>query len=228
MKKALKVVAVAIAIIVIWAGMLAFYLLNWYDINARQIAVQYSKIGYPQGCIVLAGSSTMQVWKNSASDLGPLETVNVGISGTVVSNWLRYTEDLIIPFNPKAVVLYIGANDLHNDETAPADVFAALQTLFDQIIGRLPQTRIYFVSIYTTADRPDKMADDLELNRLVEAYADAKPYLRYIDCATPLLAADGSLRDDIFLSDNVHLNDTGYAIFSRELRRVLLADFPVV
>jgi lysophospholipase L1-like esterase len=221
MKKALKIIACAAAAPVFWALLLLVFLRGWIDLSMRQQVVKYERTGYPQGCILLAGSSTMQMWQTSARDLGPLDTVNVGVSGAVVRHWLDYADKLIYPFAPEAVVLYLGANDLHAEKQSPEAVMENLTRLFDEIRGNLPETEIYFVSVYTPGAYADSRADDEALNGMVRELARNTDGLGYIDCATPLLTDDGAVRDDVFQSDLVHLNEDGNRILAEAVRQTL-------
>lgn len=227
MKRVLKVVAVVAAVPVIWAAIFMLYLSSWGNITARQLIALYDRTGYPQNGIVLMGSSSIQVWTDSEADLGPLNTVNVGIGGTVVESWNPLLDKLIFPFNPQGVVIYIGANDLHNDRTPPAQIMDELQALLIRLHEGLPDSKLYFVSVYSTGAHANMQENDRELNRLVQDFALQQDYLEYIDCATPLLDSEGKIRNDVFLDDLVHLNDTGYQIWSEVIRAALLADFTV-
>lgn len=227
MKRILKIVAAILAVPIIWASVFMLYLGNWGNTTARQMEVKYDRVGYPQGGIVLMGSSSMQVWTDSAADLGPLHTVNVGIGGTVVDNWVPLVDTLVTPFSPKGVVVYIGANDLHNNQEPPSQVAAEIQQLLEQIHGSLPSAKLYYVSVYTTGAHTHMRADDEAVNAYIQALAQQLDYLEYIDCATALLDANGEVQNEVFLADLVHLNETGYALWTKEIRAALLRDFPV-
>lgn len=227
MKPFLKVVGVVVLVLAVWAGLFVLYLSNWGNVAASQMAVKYQTLGYPQGGVVLMGSSSIQLWTDSEADLGPLHSVNVGIGGSIVKTWFPLVDTLVTPFHPKAVVIYIGANDLHNNHTPPADVFTELEQLIGQIHSALPNARLYYVTVYTTNAYPELRQDDEALNAIVAQLAAQTDYLEYIDCATALLDPQDNIRDDIFLADKVHLNDVGYSIWIRTIRSALLADFPV-
>jgi lysophospholipase L1-like esterase len=53
---------------------------------------------------------------------------------------------------------------------------------------------------------------------LVQEYADAHPKVDYIDVFTPMLAADGSPRSDLFRNDALHMNKAGYALWRTIIR----------
>ena len=47
--------------------------------------------------------------------------------------------------------------------------------------------------------------------------------MEFLDVATPMLNEDGSIKDDIFVQDNLHMNAKGYAIWTKVIRPKLLA-----
>jgi lysophospholipase L1-like esterase len=46
--------------------------------------------------------------------------------------------------------------------------------------------------------------------------------LDYIDVFTPMLGPDGLPKPDIFLKDNLHMNERGYAIWREVVRPYLV------
>ena len=47
------------------------------------------------------------------------------------------------------------------------------------------------------------------------------PKLAFLDCATPMLGADGKPRPELFKADGLHLNEEGYKLWSGLLRPLL-------
>jgi dTDP-4-amino-4,6-dideoxygalactose transaminase len=63
-----------------------------------------------------------------------------------------------------------------------------------------------------------------EANALIARHCAAQSaWLEYLDLATPLMAADGSLRPELYQKDGLHLSPAGYAIWNALLRPHLLA-----
>lgn len=62
-----------------------------------------------------------------------------------------------------------------------------------------------------------------ETNALVRAACDADPRATYIDVATVMLGDDGRPRAEIFVTDNLHMNDVGYDAWTAAVAPVLLA-----
>ena len=69
----------------------------------------------------------------------------------------------------------------------------------------------------------DRLADGW-LTAKVQAkfFADDDIKARYIDVATRLLNADGTLRPELYLSHTLHLNDQGNAIWGAAIKAALM------
>ena len=102
------------------------------------------------------------------------------------------------------------------ESAPPADAIVAA------IHDRLPQTRIYVLSVKPSTARWKLWEVMRETNvRLAErAAADAR--LTFIDIATPMLNDAGEPREDIFVDDKPHMNDAGYDIWRDAVRPVLV------
>ena len=77
-------------------------------------AKKYEARDFDSYSVVLAGSSSMENWSTSTEDMDPVTTKNVGIGGSSSVHWLTLADRLIIPYTPRAVVLYVGINDIIN------------------------------------------------------------------------------------------------------------------
>jgi lysophospholipase L1-like esterase len=201
------------------------YALNQSAVMGGLYKVKYDITGYPQGDVLLVGSSSIQIWRDSARDMAPYHTDNIGISGSVVDDWFPLTDALVARFDPKAVVVYVGSNDLHALHRTPEEIAGDVELLIDGIHAALPKAIIYYVSVYTSADTEELQGQDEQFNELAEAAMEKRDYARFVDTASALAGKNGAVRDDIFLSDLVHLNETGYALWAPVIRDALSMDF---
>jgi lysophospholipase L1-like esterase len=115
------------------------------------------------------------------------------------------------------VMLYAGDNDLAEGGT-PEDVLNRVKAFADGVHKRLPETQVTFISIKPSPARRGLVSKARAANRLVQEYADAHPKVDYIDVFTPMLAADGSPRSDLFRNDALHMNKAGYALWRTIIR----------
>jgi lysophospholipase L1-like esterase len=226
MKKPLKILLCTGLVIVVWFVVLLGFALNMNKVFASLYELKYDRIGYPQGEVLLIGSSSIQNWRTSEADLGPLHSANVGLSGSVIADWQPLVDRLVTPFHPKAVVIYVGANDIHSkNPKTPEAVIGELGQLFERIHAALPDTRIYYVTVFAAGAFPDAREAEQQLTAGVNELAQILDYLTVIDCAAALLGEDGEVRDELFLGDHVHLNEAGYVIWSQTVREALMRDF---
>jgi lysophospholipase L1-like esterase len=177
----------------------------------------------PPGAIVCLGSSSMRAWHATIrADLAPLSLIPRGFGGSTMYDALRFADRLVVPYRPRAVLLYEGDNDIAL-KVPPEQVLAAFASFVDTVRGALPDLRIYVISIKPSPSRWELWPGMQEANRLLQAACAADSQLTYIDVASPMLGEDGRPRPDIFLPDMLHLNEAGYAIWREVVRPVLLA-----
>jgi hypothetical protein len=60
-----------------------------------------------------------------------------------------------------------------------------------------------------------------EANTRIREITDQDTLLAYIDVASAMLTDEGLPREDIFVDDELHLNERGYEIWTRVVREAL-------
>lgn len=178
----------------------------------------------PENAIVLLGSSSIKYWnENAPSDLSPLTVIPRGFGGTVMNDALHYLDRLALTYKPRAIVLYEGDNDTGKDNIPNAQIMAQLEQIITKTHAVLPQARIYLLSVKPSVSRVASWPTAQELNAQYAQLADSHPLITYVDVASVFLQQDGSVMTDIFVKDNLHLNEKGYAIWAATIREVLMA-----
>jgi lysophospholipase L1-like esterase len=61
-------------------------------------------------------------------------------------------------------------------------------------------------------------AKQQDLNQRIASISAKKKGHYVIDMHSPFYTADGSLMQDIFVSDRLHLNEKGYVIFAKQIQ----------
>ena len=59
----------------------------------------------PNG-IVVSGSSTIRLWGTIKTDLAPLPIVQRGFGGSTAAELRHYLDRIVLPYKPRAVVIY--------------------------------------------------------------------------------------------------------------------------
>jgi lysophospholipase L1-like esterase len=165
----------------------------------------------PKGAILFAGDSQFYRWKTIHEDLPGYTLVNRGIDSFQFPDLIRYLDRIVLPYEPRLIVLHVGGNDIHNGRT-PAQLVADLQAFVARVRARLPDTRIVYSSITPGPGRWDEAPQRKESNRALQEYIATQPGLGFVDLWTAMLTPDGQPREELWVEDRVHPNHAGYLI----------------
>ncbi len=178
------------------------------------------------GGIVFTGSSSIRFWHTLADDMKPLDVINRGFGGSQIAHVNRYAPRIVIPYRPRAVVLYAGDNDLSwPGSKSPETVSADFAQFVEIIHAALPDTWIYYISMRPApVGWPDVRKIQLG-NRLIEEYCRTQDRVQFINVYEAMFDERGQLRGDLFGKDRQHMNAQGYAIWTSIIKPVLLKRF---
>ena len=174
----------------------------------------------PQNAILFIGSSSIRMWQSLAKDFPEHQVINRGFGGSHLADSVHFADRIVFPYQPRTIVLYAGTNDI-NDKKTPEQVLADFKAFVAKVHARLPETRIAFISTAPNPARWKLVEQFKTLNRLAEEYTKTNPKLAFIDVFTPMLGEDGQPSRDIYLSDKLHMNAQGYAIWKQVIGRYL-------
>lgn len=169
-----------------------------------------------EGGVVFIGSSSIRLWSTLADDFPGVPVINRGFGGSELPDSVYFADRIVIPYRPRAVVLYAGENDLWSRKSS-SDVLAAFHAFREKLHAALPQARLIFLSIKESPSRARVRETVRETNRLIAAACAGDPRLIFVDVATPLLDPQGNFRPELFIDDQLHLAPAGYAIWKNVL-----------
>lgn len=170
----------------------------------------------PRDANLFVGSSSIRKWTTLAQDFPGKKVINRGFGGSQIADSVRYADRIVIPYHPARIFFYAGDNDLFSGK-APEQVARDFTDFERKVHAALPETEIYFISAKPSPSRAKIMDKDRELNRLVEQYAKDHPRVGYIDVFDAMLDAKGQPKAELFVSDMLHMNARGYAIWTKIL-----------
>lgn len=169
-----------------------------------------------KGQIVLYGSSTMRFWKTYQEDLAQYMVVNRGFGGSQTPDAIRYFDRAILPLQPAWILFYEGDNDLASGEKTAETVFEDFKTFVALVKEKLPKTKIAVYTLRPSVLREARLPEQQKLNALFEAYCKEhrrKVYL--INVFQQLLTPEGRPNGNYLVSDNLHMNAQGYAVWTK-------------
>lgn len=188
---------------------------------------EQDKVNPPElGRTVFTGSSSVARWGKLADEMKPLEVINRGFGGSQYSDLNQYAKRIVIAYHPRAVVVYEGDNDLAAGSSKTPESVANDARVFVQTIhSALPETWIYIISIKPSKSRWNQWPRMKEANRRIRHFARTQKRVQYIDVASAMFDAGGTLRDDLFVEDGLHPNQKCYALWTSIIKPVLLQRF---
>jgi lysophospholipase L1-like esterase len=181
----------------------------------------------PSGAVLFIGSSSIRLWTTLAQDFPEIPVINRGFGGSLIQDSTQFADQIVIPYNPKMIVLYAGTNDLDYGNKTPEEVFSDYKAFVSKVHAALPNTRIIFISINPTAARWKEESKILEANYLIKNYAlttnskDEK--LSFIDSHSLVLGLDGRPQVKLLRSDGQHFNADGYKLWKSIVKPQILA-----
>ena len=111
-----------------------------------------------------------------------------------------------------SLAIYEGDNDTGSYQVPPETIASQFEAIVAKIHATLPETRIYAFSVKPSVRRWLVWPEAEKANELLEALYERNDLLTYVDVATPMLDANGEVFQDIFVDDNLPLNEKGYKI----------------
>ena len=178
--------------------------------------------------LLFVGSSTIRQFRDLGTIFPNQPVLKKGFGGAKIGDVAYYKNDLILQYQPKLLVLYIGTNDLIYNKNPDIDQLApSLFSLLAEIRQALSDTPIVLL-----AQRPITNADHValirEYNMVLADYASQHDHVYYVNINQSLLNPDGSANQSLLHWDGVHLNQLGYQVWGKalyqELNALLLLD----
>ena len=175
-------------------------------IEAREAATPV-----PEQGILFTGSSSIRLWKTLAEDFPGQPVINRGFGGSQLSDLIAYFDRLVLPGQPRQIIVYSGTNDINDGESAD-QVLADWAMLCGMIERELPGTRIALIAVAPNPARWEQREAQQRFNAMAAAFCARNGY-DFIDVWTPMLGADGTPSRDIYVADQLHMNAAGYVMW---------------
>lgn len=174
----------------------------------------------PENAALFVGSSSIRLWENLRESFPKLKIINRGFGGSRLEDVNHYFDVIVAPYRPKTIVLYAGENDV-NDGIAPETLAESYRKFAAMARAKFPKTKIFYVSIKPSPSRWNIADKFRRANDLIKAEIAEDKQGEFVDVFTPMLGANGEPLPDIYVPDNLHLNDKGYAIWRKVLEKFL-------
>ena len=177
-----------------------------------------------RGAIVCIGSSSLRVWHRTIKDdLAPLTVIPRGFGGSNMNDALCFADRIVLSYAPRAIVLYEGDNDIAQG-IPPQMIAVTFRKFVEKVHQKLPECRIYCLSIKPSISRWNLWPKMEEANGLLVNECEKDKRLTFVDVASGMLDSEGNARKELFLPDNLHMRRAGYVIWRDALRPILVKE----
>nr|MBC7611899.1 G-D-S-L family lipolytic protein [Pseudopedobacter sp.] len=175
----------------------------------------------PKDGILFIGSSSLRKWTDLEKVYKSYGAINRGFGGSTLANAIYYADDIIFPYQPRQIVVYSGENDIA-EGASPEVTFDRFKILFELIRKKTPQVSISFIAIKPSISREKMMPEMVYANELIKTFLSAQDNTSFINVYPLMLKDNGRPMDDIFLDDNLHMNQKGYDIWIKAITPYLI------
>lgn len=176
----------------------------------------------PADGILLIGSSSIRRWDTAAEDLSPFRVIPRGYGGAKYSDLAVFAERLITPHDYRGVVIFVG-NDISGRETdfTPAQVEPLVRHVVRISREHRPDAPVLLVEVTPTRSRYDAWPKIRQLNAMLREVCFTEPNVHFVATAETFLTHDNQPREDLFVDDQLHLNEAGYDLWGGLIRQRL-------
>jgi lysophospholipase L1-like esterase len=176
----------------------------------------------PYQPILFIGSSSIRKWNDLERTFANYVVLNRGIGGAVVNDITYYLNDIVFSYHPRQIVIYVGENDLPDEQSTADSVLERTKRLIEGIRAKLPEISILYISIKPSPSREKYQPKAIEANGLIREYLKEDKNITFIDIFTLMLTPEGKLRPELFVGDMLHMNGLGYKIWRAAVEPYLL------
>ena len=164
----------------------------------------------PTRPILFTGSSSIRLWTNVAAAFPGEVILNRGFGGSTFKDLLFYFDRIVLPYRPRAGVVYEGDNDLAREVSAASVAADAIEFL-DRVERQLPGTPVIFLAVKPSPKRRTLFKAQQDLNDRLKALARQRSGVLFADTFHPILDARGEPDPQYFQPDGLHLTALRYA-----------------
>lgn len=173
--------------------------------------------------VVFVGSSSIRLWDSLTDDMSPIGVIQHGFGGAKLNDIVHYAQRLVNAWQPRAVVVFAGTNDIDPSATkTPEQLLASYQAFVAAVRADQPGVPIFYIGITPSPMRWAVWPIAQATNTLIEQWSGSDPDLHFIDTSGGLMGSNGEPDPDNYRFDGLHLSEQGYGVWREIIRKRLL------
>jgi len=170
--------------------------------------------------LLFAGSSSIRKWDNIEDSFPGFNVIKNGFGGSQFSDLIFYYDKLIAAYRADVILIYEGDNDIA-DGKKPAQVLKDAKHLLSAIRDDFPETPVVFISVKPSIARWGLKKEYEKVNKKLRKACSKNENTFYADVWDVMLDMNGDVRKDLFVKDDLHMNPSGYELWTSEITKVL-------
>lgn len=174
-----------------------------------------------QGSLVFLGSSSIRRWESVTRDFADYKVIQRGYGGALITDLTPMIPWVVTPYNPSAVVVWGGTNDLTAGRSG-MQVHADFTNFLNTLRKDLPNVPLFYLGITPTPANSATTTERQAANTLIQATIGTDPNSHYVDLPAYFNTLTPTELEDIYV-DPVHLNRAGYAKWLEIIRPAVQA-----
>lgn len=176
-----------------------------------------------KGNVLLIGGSNARRWRDVDNYFPDHQITNRGFGGARLYEILHYFDRLVLPHQPRIIVLNAGGNDM-NAGRSLEEIQESARLFMQQVRTKLPDTRVLYIGLpylLRAKERPEMLPALKQFNKTIAELAQKEERLQFIDIFPAFLDDDGQPRSELFVQDGIHFTANAYAILASMLNKEL-------
>ena len=176
----------------------------------------------PADAILFIGSSSIRRWSDIGTDMAPYRPVQRGYGGAKYSDVAIFAKRLLHPHQYRALVIFVG-NDVSGkpEDHSPEQVEQLVRYVVGVSHAHQPAAPVLLIEVTPTEKRFDVWPQIRRVNERLREIALSTANTHFIATADHYLDPMGNPRNELFVDDRLHLNEQGYELWSKLIRRRL-------
>ena len=196
----------------------------WLKLHEAHVRTVQANQG-PADVLLVGDSITIQWGDSWAKHFPDRKAVNIGIGGDKTQNVLwRLDHGGVEGLEPKAIVLMIGNNNMFfTPETGIEAAAKGIDMCVKNLREKFPDAPLVVAKILPAHAPGNRFYEDIKLTNaaLDLLKLESDPKVTVLDLWTDFTNADGTIRKELFMPDNIHLSPAGYAVYAERLKPLL-------
>jgi lysophospholipase L1-like esterase len=194
-----------------------------YEAEVQKFEAADRQTPPPARPILFIGSSSFTYWREVQAAFPDKQPIlNRAFGGSTLTDLLRHYPRIVPKYQPRQVVMYCGENDIATANATADEVYERFVRLFTQIRRDLPGVPFVYVAMKPSPARWALRETYQDGNARIRAYLRKQRKAQFVD-VWPVMLDPRTRRPvpALFTADSLHMNEQGYARWTKLLRPTL-------